>query len=342
MANEKLPVGRGQFSAITESTYGTNPTGAVAIYAETFTVDVNDNIKQRQGPSPFGPGFKGFKTVRSAAFAGQIYVAAEPQTDGTQPSVIEPILALVGFGAGVASTPTVFAQRTFNLLPHNQLSTTIEYIDWDEADANGVITTLLGCRAQGTIKVVGGEAVTLDFAGQAQTATVGNWGIGTTSVTYVLDRPAVGGDGKVTISEIIGDTAYVGLLYDAEFSLYPVSVAQGVGTRVVEMRPGGVAVGVTLTMEQQTLDDFDIHALIAAGTALSINIELGEIFSIGDDAIVFELTCQMLTAVSADGPAGNKVWTITAQAIYPEVTTDGGGLVTVSSIFSMAMKTKLT
>jgi len=340
MANELLPINRGELRAEVEVTYDTDPglAAGTAIYAETFTATVSDGLQPRNGMSPYGPGFKAFPTLRTGEFSGQVFISPLTLTVGSEVPTIDPILRLVGFGAGVTATPTGSKTRTYTMEAHGQGSTSLQLIEYDEADANGTKTLLTGCRAQGTIKLVGEGAGTIDFSGAAATSTVTNNAAGPVTLTYADDCPIVGGAGTVTLTELGGDAAFGGLLFDAEWTLYPVTASNGLTGRVIQMRPDGSAIGLAVNLEQQTLDDWDVHAYAAAKTAITVHIALPAAVA-GGDSVEFDCTAQIIDVSSDDGPAGNKTWGLAMILLFPEVGSDGGGLVPSASAFTVTYRT---
>ncbi len=339
MANELLPTNRGELRAEVEVTYDTNPglAAGTVLYAEEFSVTVADGVTPRNGMSPYAPGFKPFPTLRTAEFSGKVFINPLTLTVGSEVPSEDPILRLIGFGAGVATTPAGSKIRTYQWLAHGQGSTSLLLTEFDEADANGTKTTLTGCRAQGTINLVGEGAATIDFSGQAATSTVLNNAAGPVALSYPDDCPVVGGAGTVTITELGGDAVFGGLLFDAELSGYPVNPSNGLGGRVIQMRPDG-AIGITLNLEQQTLDDFDPIAYAAAKTALTVHIALPAATA-GGDSVEFDFTVCIMSASSDDGPAGNKTWGLDCIVIFPEDTADGGGLVPAAEVFTLTYRT---
>ena len=339
MANELLPTNGGELRAEVEVTYDTNPglAAGTVLYAEEFSVTVADGITARNGMSPFGPGFKAFPTLRTAEFSGKVFLNPLTLTVGSEVPSEDPILRLIGFGAGATATPAGSKTRTYSMLAHGQGSTSLLLTEFDEADANGTKTTLTGCRAQGTINLVGEGPATIDFSGMAASSTVLNNGAGPVSLSYPDDCPIVGGAGTVTITELGGDAVFGGLLFDAEIACYPVTASNGLGGRVIQMRPDG-AIGLTLNLEQQTLDDFDPVAYGAAKTALTVHIELPAATS-GGDSVEFDCTVNIMGVSSDDGPAGNKTWGLDCIVIFPEDSADGGGLVPTADVLTLTYRT---
>lgn len=339
MANELLPTNRGELRAEVEGTYDTNPglAAGTARYAEEFSVTVADGLTARNGMSPYAPGFKNYPTLRTAEFSGKVFLHALTLTTGSEIPKEDAFLRLIGFGAGVATTPAGSKIRTYSMLAHGQGSTSLLLTEFNEADGNGTKTTLTGCRAQGTINLVGEGAATIDFSGMAATSTVLNNGAGPVPLSYPDVCPIVGGAGTVTITELGGDAVFGGLLFDSEFSCYPVTASNGLGARVIQMRPDG-AIGITLNMEQQTLDDFDPVAYGAAKTALTVHIELPAAGA-GLDSVEFDFTVNIMGVSSDDGPAGNKTWGLDCIVIFPEDSADGGGLVPTADVFTLTYRT---
>ena len=103
-------------------------------------------------------------------------------------------------------------------------------------------------------------------------------------------------------------------------------------------RPGAEGVEISLNMEQQTLDDFDIHAFILAKSSLQVHIELHTAVA-GGDSVEVDFLAQVLTAESQEAPAGNQTWSLGAVVIFPEVGSDEGGLVPVSDTFTLTYRT---
>jgi len=334
-----FPMGRGDCRVAVESTYNgsTTLTAADALYFETVTAKVDDNVATREGQSPYGPGHKAYTTSTTGEFAGQVLLETFTLGGANKPD-IDPLLQMVGFDAGTYSGAGPAYALKYILLAHGHKSAKMEQREFDVSNALNTLTTMTGLRGQGTIKLVGKGAATLDFAAKASVSTKVNEASGPSVLTLANTQPAVGGAGKVTLTRLTGGAAFAGILYDVEFTLYPTQESEGLASRVISIRPGGKAVGIKLSMDQQALGTFDMHALRAAGTGLTLHIEL-PLAGSGVNNIEIDSTIQLVKVGDADGPAGNKIWSVEAIAIFPQVSSDGGGVVPIADVFSMTYRT---
>jgi len=335
-----MPTNRAEFRCETESSYDGTPTLGVGtvIYLESFSSTVSHNMKPRNGMSPFAPGFKPYPTLTTGEFSGQCFISPVTLTVGTERPTIEPILRMVGFEAAAAATPSGSKTVTYNMRAHGQGSAALKHTEYDSTDAETNTTTMTGCRAQGTIKLVGDGAGTIDFAGQAATTTKTGVSGSPPTLTYAGDCPIVGGAGTVTLTELGGDAVASGLLHDAEFTFYPVSPANGLGARVINMRPAGGGMEANLTLEQESQSDWDPYAFALAKTAVNMHIALPAPAA-GGDSVEFDALLCIMDVSSEDGPAGNLVWSLSCIVIFPEVGSDGGGIAPVEDVFSITYRT---
>ncbi len=339
-----FPISRGDFRVAIESSYNnsTTLTKSNAIYLETVAIKSSAGSAPRAGISPWGPGWKSYSTTKTGELTGQALLSTYTLASAATLPAEDPLLQMIGFDAGTGAGATGSFNRKYVLLAHGHKSVKCELREYDSGDALNTLTTLTGVRAAGVIKLVGKGAATLDFTGQSSVNTKVNEAKGPghadnqLAITQV--QPAVGGAGLVTITELAGPTVFAGILYDAEFTLYPILVAEGLASRVVTIRPAGVAVGIKMTLDAQALSTFDAHALLAAETALSYHIELPQAAS-GVNNLEIDGTMQFKEVSDDDGPAGNRVWGIDAMAVFPQVSSDGGGVVPVQDVFSVTYRT---
>lgn len=335
MAWEEFIANRGYVWVKEESTYGSNPSLTVAnvIYVEDWEAVHKPINRRRTGLSPKPSGWRPQYVDAEFSAKGKVEfpLVSVAGTDSITPS-FEPILRATGWGPRVhaAGSPNTI---TYTLLGGNHGSCAFEEYFFDEAEADGKGWRLLGCRGDWVVNIVDGEPTFYEFdvMGMGNSAQITSGLTPSASADYPFgsERSAIGGKWTAAFTSIDNSTSFDGRIINATLrgNMNPQKqrgLNGTVGPQAVKCAPG--AFECDLTVVQVADGDWDPEDRLdsASGDASAMTVTLTQ--SHGGDAAIFSFTAGFEDLEIIADEAGYRAWRLKHSNMYPEVSSDGGGV----------------
>jgi len=340
MANELYPTGAGTIVlGKTESTYGTDASIADAnvLYMDEFTAEVDEEVIQREGLSPQGPGFIPAmgRSLVNVSLSTEI---ALPTLDGT-PAVtdvdMEPVLNACQFAGSVDNTDK---SATFVFTDYGKQGSTFYFEMFNDADDEGQRVKCLGTVLSPTLSFEAGQRLVLAGDGQAlgfqatgdEDDVILATGGGRRAVTYpsAEGHVAMGATCKIydgtnlygggTLGTPGDGLAVRSFEFAGNLSVSPQLAAQPSGgvQRIRGYRDAFST--ISLGLEVTDLAEFNPYALKHDQTAIQVNV----LFNEGTNHLQF-LSQGFITGVSMADADGRRTYDLEIQCAYPEDYSDG-------------------
>lgn len=330
-----------------ESTYGADPTPTVAdneLYVDAVEIEVTRPIIDRDGPSPYRPGYPGVPGPQAVTVSIKTEITPKAITGtGVRPKETDALK----FGGwmpteSVAGNPktVTYALKSgeWGQTAGQESSVTVWVPIFNAADDDGIVLKASGCRGDTVLTIEGGTKWGLEVSGPGASGTKArinssrsSFGLPTFDFTTLL--PIVAGAAECTITAITAAETYPvasGLVRSLKFSANNnVTVDQGVCGQRVSMQPGAATFELVLDVvdldewdPQQYLGDSEAGAalvpdalLVQVGTPdLDFNASTG-VPTVAGTYVMFRFYAQ-ITAAKMGDVGGSKAWTISGRAIY--------------------------
>ena len=331
-----------------ESSYAADPTVETtnAMYVEAGAESTYmDIMRNMDGPSPYGFGFKPKKVDESFEYKYVVPISPITITDNTSLPEIHPLWVSGGWyspTAYYAAGPPKTRSYVLTEIPERVGSMAIEDYMYDSADAGGIVKSAFGCRHDWVLRIPSNDLWALECTGKGVQASEVAAGSGRPALDYsteMLQSPLVGGNSVWTIS---GDWSFSGNVISAEFRgqrnpVYRRVQSATFGPSSVELRPRGPAevdLLIDIVDEDQvtnfrsyieSVDYANLKVEQPAAAAGTNNVELYANIAIRD--LVYE-----------SDEAEFMCMRITGQCIFGDSGGDGGGREPAETTSAYGMK----
>lgn len=348
MANELIPTRRKVVYGLAETTAGTDiaPTATNVMYFDEFNVNVVEEMIERNGVSPEGPGFRpavGASMVE-IDFETEIVFPTISAADTTDLPSVHPLLHAGLWKRQGDSTDNT---QIYILASYGKQSSTFYVYEIDEDDADANLTKCVGTVFSTTLSWTAGERLSISGSGLSKGFfSTGDTddiydatGAGSSSVTYPSDDPTVAKDATVKVMT----TGAVPTVYGGGTAASPnndlvvtslelesgveVHAQRGFSALGGIKRIRGVREGyatLTLTMEMASASDFNPVSYRHDRTVLEVNLTFTNPATTTNKCQFLFYGC--VTEVSKEDDAGRRLWTLTLQGVYPEDASDSDPL----------------
>lgn len=333
---KKIHYRKGIILVIAESTYGTDPRsgtptwGTDEIYVEDVTVTVEQAPIERPGIQPYRQGLKGAAGLKRTTLAFSAEVAPITVSAGTERPTIDALLRASGFAVST-STGGDPKLVTYTSKSGNHGSATVYALLFNEDWSDALKMVFTGCRFNPIFRWFPSERFMVRFEGQARDCTESDHAAGVdASHTYTLPTPTLGGSATCTLTELGADTAYPSDLdligCEINMEMNPV-VAPGLrganGIHQILLRPQSHP---TVNLQLYATEHAGWDPATYQANVTTINAILARPSPAVAGNFVRATFNGMIRARPLQDTDGSAAWGLNLGLVYPEASSDGGGL----------------
>lgn len=323
-----------------ETTYGSDPSPTNAdnlLYAEGINIDPDSEMITREGETPHAAGTKPVEGQLVAPVSLQVELGPFAIADGTELPPAHPVL-IAGGSLRTTSTGGANEYVQYQRASANHGSAWFEHYMRSDDEATEILSQVGGVRGNTKLMIPGNGRWMMQLDGNASNGSTTNTGAGPGTNDYddlaLCESVAVGHQTIARIYVEDDSLNYFGLtnayVHGAEVDYgFAVNIKQALGRREIKLVPGRMTAKVQLDM--LGLATFNPRAIKSARKTVRLTLYDKNLTwnvlvpTVSGDYVLFDGTftikeCKKTVA------AGSRVWDLTLEAAFPQVSSDGGGI----------------
>lgn len=323
-----------------ETTYGSDPSPTAAdnlLYAENVQIDPDTEMITREGETPHAAGTKPVEGQLVSPVSLQVELGPLAVSSGSERPPAHPIL-IAGGSVLTSSTGGDNEYLQYTRASANHGSAWLEHYMRSDDASTEILSRVGGVRGNMKLMVPGNGRWMVQLDGDAANGATTNTGAAPGTNDYddlaLCELVAVGNQTLARIYVEDDSLDYYTLtnayVHSAEVDYgFSPTIKQALGRREVKLVPGRMSMNLKLDM--LNLTTFNPRAIKSARKTVRVTLYNTDLTwnvlepTVSGDYVLFDGTFTIKECAKAIA-AGARVWDLSLEAAFPQVSSDGGGI----------------